>query len=61
MLVGGFALALGEPYRAAVAGALREACWDIGQDWDAMVLLGTPDEDSALYGGAYVASRARQS
>lgn len=61
VLVGGFALALGEPYRKAVAGALRDACWDIGQDWDEMVLLGEADEDSALYGGAYLAPRAMRS
>lgn len=47
---GGFARALGEPYRALLAAVAGEACWDLGQDWDAMVELGIPDDDSALIG-----------
>jgi C7-cyclitol 7-kinase len=37
VLTGGFALALGERYRRLVAHAAAASCWDLGQDWDAMV------------------------
>lgn len=50
VLMGGFALAAGEPYRAAVARAARRSGWDIGADWDAMVELGEPDDDAGLVG-----------
>lgn len=50
VLMGGFALAAGERYRAAVAGAARECGWEVGADWDAMVELGEPDDDAGLVG-----------
>jgi glucokinase len=54
VLVGGFAIALGEPYRRLVAAASSEACWNVGQDWDAIVQLG--DADAGLLGGALFAA-----
>jgi predicted NBD/HSP70 family sugar kinase len=55
VVVGGFALALGERYRALLASAARESCLDLGQDWDAMIQLGYQDDDSGLIGaGIYL-------
>jgi C7-cyclitol 7-kinase len=54
ILVGGFALALGEPYRQLVARACAAACWDLGQDWDAMVETG--ELDAGLRGAGLVAA-----
>jgi glucokinase len=56
VLVGGFALALGESYRKLVVAAAADACWGIGQDWDAIVRLGEHDEDPGLLGSGLFAS-----
>lgn len=50
VLIGGFALALGEPYRLEVARAAWSCAWDIGQDWQTMLELGAPDDYSGLIG-----------
>jgi predicted NBD/HSP70 family sugar kinase len=50
LLVGGFALAAGEPFRAAVAEGAAASCWDLGLDWDQAVRLGRPDDDHGLVG-----------
>jgi predicted NBD/HSP70 family sugar kinase len=49
---GGFAGAVGEPYLSQVVEAARSACWDLGQDWSQMIVLGRPDDDAALLGAA---------
>jgi glucokinase len=55
VIVGGFALALGERYRALLVSAGRESCLDLGQDWDTMIQLGYHDDDSGLIGaGIYL-------
>jgi glucokinase len=55
VIVGGFALALGERYRALLVRAARESCLNLGQDWDAMIQLGSQDDDSGLIGaGIYL-------
>jgi glucokinase len=55
VIVGGFALALGERYRALLVSAARESCLDLGQDWDTMIQLGYHDDDSGLIGaGIYL-------
>jgi glucokinase len=55
VIVGGFALALGERYRALLVSAARESCLDLGQDWDSMIQLGYHDDDSGLIGaGVYL-------
>jgi glucokinase len=56
VLIGGFPRALGEGYRTLVASAAREASWDLGQDWDAMLALGPDDDDSALIGAGLLAA-----
>jgi predicted NBD/HSP70 family sugar kinase len=50
VLIGGFALALGEPYRREVARAAASCAWDMGQDWQTMLELGVPDDYSGLIG-----------
>ncbi len=50
ILYGGFALALGEPYRALVANAAAGRCWDGSRDWSAWVELGVNDDQSGLIG-----------
>src|SRR3954468_11622353 len=52
VLAGGFATALGEPYRRLVAAAARSGCWDIDQNWDDMVEIGS-EEDGLVGGGVY--------
>jgi predicted NBD/HSP70 family sugar kinase len=56
VLVGGFAFALGEPYRQMIAAAAADACWDIGQDWDSIVRLGEDGDACGLLGCGLVAS-----
>lgn len=56
VLIGGFALALGESYRQLLAEMSADACWRIGQDWDAIVRLGEPDDDSGLLGAGLLAA-----
>lgn len=50
VIAGGFALALGEPYRAALAAAAAEGAWPNGLDWDAAVELGTEGDVAGLVG-----------
>jgi glucokinase len=56
VLVGGFATALGERYRRLVVAAASEACWQLGQDWDRIVVLGDRGEAPGLLGGGLVAA-----
>lgn len=56
VLVGGFALALGEPYRRLVAEAAAARCWDGGTQWDAWLELGVDDDDSGLIGAGLAPS-----
>ena len=55
VLVGGFALAMGEPYRELVARSAGAASWDLGQDWAGMVELGSSDDDHGMVGAGLVA------
>jgi glucokinase len=50
ILVGGFALALGEAYRLEVARGAVTGCWSLGQDWDSMITLGESDDFAGLIG-----------
>jgi C7-cyclitol 7-kinase len=57
ILVGGFAVALGEPFRRLVAGSCAVACWDVGQDWDQILRIGDVDaglRGAGLYGAGIV-------
>jgi C7-cyclitol 7-kinase len=56
VLVGGFAFAAGEFFRAQVAAGAAESCWNLGVDWDAAVLVGEPDDAPGLV-GAWLTAR----
>jgi predicted NBD/HSP70 family sugar kinase len=59
VLVGGFALALGDVYRQLVAGAANARCWDAPGGWDSRVELGVNDDLSGLI-GAGIAGMVRE-
>jgi predicted NBD/HSP70 family sugar kinase len=61
VLIGGFALALGEPYRREVARAASSCEWGIGQDWQTMLELGAPDDHSGLIGAGRFAMESSRS
>lgn len=50
IIIGGFALALGEPYRIELIRSAEQLCWQIGQDWDTMIEMGHGDDLSGLIG-----------
>ena len=58
-IVGGFALALGEDYRALLASAAASSGWDMGQDWNGMLTL-EQNEDAQLLGAGYAMTRPRR-
>jgi C7-cyclitol 7-kinase len=60
VVIGGFALALGEPYRRLLVEAARGGCWDLGQDWDEMIRLGCDDDRSGLIGAGRYAQTAQR-
>jgi predicted NBD/HSP70 family sugar kinase len=55
-ITGGFAGALGEGYRRLLVRLLRECAWNVGQDWDSMVVLSEPQCEDGLRGACYLAS-----
>lgn len=57
IVVGGFARALGERYRAILAESAAAACWSLGQDWNEIVRLGADDDDHGLIGAGLYATR----
>ena len=59
VVIGGFALALGEGYRKHVARAASESGWLLGQDWDSMVELGTLGDQATLLGAGRYATMRR--
>jgi hypothetical protein len=59
VLVGGFALALGDTYRQLVARAADARCWDAPGGWDSRVELGVNDDLSGLI-GAGIAGTVRE-
>lgn len=56
VIIGGFALALGEDYRRELVLAASESCWDLGQEWDTIIRLGVPDDLSGLIGAGRLAT-----
>jgi glucokinase len=57
VLVGGFASAAGEFFRAQVVQGAAESCWNLDFDWDRAVLVGEPDDAPGL-AGAWLAARS---
>jgi glucokinase len=57
VIVGGFALALGEGYRRELVRAARESCWQLGQDWETMIALGEAEDTAGMRGAGRCARR----
>jgi C7-cyclitol 7-kinase len=57
VIIGGFAKALGERYRMLLAQLCRELTWDVGQDWDAMIIAGPSGVDEGLAGALHFGQR----
>jgi glucokinase len=55
IIIGGFALALGEPYRLALAKQATALCWDRQSDWNNMLQFGYADDLSGLVGAGRLA------
>ena len=56
VLVGGFARAMGDVYRSAVAASAAAHCWALDEDWDEMVELGADDDDHGMIGAGLLAA-----
>jgi 2-epi-5-epi-valiolone synthase len=52
VVIGGFALALGEEYRLQLVRHAEEAFWNVGQCWEEMIELGADDDLAGLTGMA---------
>ncbi|MGH3908794.1 MAG: ROK family protein [Pseudonocardiaceae bacterium] len=50
VLIGGFAVALGDRYRRLVAAGGSASCWNLGQDWNAMVELSDLEGRACMLG-----------
>ena len=59
VLIGGFAVALGEGYRSLVASAAAATCWDLGEDWREMIELADVDGLAGLLGAGRFARMKR--
>jgi glucokinase len=57
VVIGGFALALGEDYRRELVAAMAASAWSLRTDWNAMVELGVNDDDAGLLGAGRWATR----
>lgn len=59
IIVGGFALALGEPYRKTLVMFAGQFCWDLGQSWDKMIQLGPDNMEIGLMGAGIFSETVR--
>lgn len=50
IIIGGFALAMGDLYRRQLVELASSCCWSIGQDWERMIELGEADDLSGVIG-----------
>ena len=57
-LIGGFAKALGNKYVSLLVAQLRRTTWNLGQNWESMIEIGSGDSEESLLGAAYVGVRA---
>jgi predicted NBD/HSP70 family sugar kinase len=61
VIIGGFALALGEQYRLELVRSAATCGWRMGQDWNSMIELGQPEDNSGLLGaGRFVTEFAER-
>ena len=58
-LIGGFAKALGNEVRQSARRRSSErTTWNLGQNWESMIEMGSGDSEESLLGAAYVGARA---
>ena len=55
VMMGGFALALGGRYVTLLAELCQTNCWNLGQDWNQMLELGTAGDRAGLIGAGHAA------
>jgi glucokinase len=56
VVIGGFALALGERYRQELVDAMGGSAWNLDTNWNAMLELGINDDDAGLLGAGRCAA-----
>ena len=56
VIIGGFALALGEQYRLELVTSAANCGWHMGQDWNSMIELGQPEDSAGLIGAGRFAT-----
>lgn len=56
IIIGGFAKALGEPYRQFLIEQASVSSWNTGQAWQNMISIGYPDDNDGLIGAAIYAA-----
>ncbi|MCX7338447.1 MAG: ROK family protein [Alphaproteobacteria bacterium] len=60
VIIGGFAKALGEPYRQLLIDVVESSSWNTGHRWQDMIQLGHPDDLDGLTGaGVYAADQLK--
>jgi C7-cyclitol 7-kinase len=57
VIIGGFAMALGEGYRRELVQFAQDSCWQLGQDWETMIVLGQAEDNAGLLGAGRCALR----
>lgn len=57
IIIGGFALALGESYRLDLARQAATLCWNRQSDWNSMIQFGCEDDLAGLIGAGRLARR----
>jgi 3-dehydroquinate synthetase/predicted NBD/HSP70 family sugar kinase len=60
VIIGGFALALGEQYRLELVRSAVNCGWLMGQDWNSMIELGKPDDNAGLLGAGRFVTNSRR-
>ncbi len=58
VIIGGFAMALGERYRRELAAAAAQSAWDQGLDWDQAITLARLEDAAGLTGAGRYAELA---
>lgn len=61
VMIGGFALALGDRYIELLAELCSQNCWNLGQYWKQMLELGTAGDRAGLVGAGHAAMQHLES
>jgi len=59
IIIGGFAIALGERYRVSLVESAEKFCWKLGQNWDDMIHLGPDETEMGLIGSGIYSNMTR--